>query len=118
MLSCTFDNGTEFSAHYELKKPTYFCDPHSPWQKGSVENMNGLLRKYIPFSLDPKLITQEYLDYVAYLINTTPRKILGFSTPMEVFNEQLKKNLIKASKLNFSSLNIAYEKTQFVAFHY
>ena len=90
-LSCTFDNGTEFSDHWKMEISTYFCDPGSPWQKGSVENMNGLLRKDLPFELEPKLITQEFLDSVAYRINNTPRKLLRYSTPMEVFLENLKR---------------------------
>jgi IS30 family transposase len=85
-LSCTFDNGKEFALHHTLKIPTFFCDPASPWQKGSVENMNGLARTYIPFSLEPKQITQEYLDSVCHTMNNKPRKSLNFLTPYEVFN--------------------------------
>jgi transposase, IS30 family len=83
--SCTFDRGTEFAAHHKLGIPTFFCDPGSPWQKGSVENMNGLLRRYLPFSRDYRSITQEELDKIAHRLNNTPRKILGFLTPFEVF---------------------------------
>ena len=84
-LSCTFDNGSEFAQHYTLNVPTYFCDPGSPWQKGTVENTNGLARRYVPFSLNPDLVTQDYLDSVADTMNNTPRKILDYSTPNEVF---------------------------------
>jgi transposase, IS30 family len=84
-LSCTFDNGKEFALHYTIGIPTFFCDPGSPWQKGSVENMNGVAREYLPFSLSPSLITQDYLDQVAYTLNTRPRKLLNFLTPYEVF---------------------------------
>ena len=115
-LSCTFDNGTEFSDHWKMGIPTYFCDPGSPWQKGSVENMNGLLRKDIPFELDPNLITQEYLDSVAYRINNTPRKLLGYSTPMEVFLKNLKKEK-NHFKLGSPLLNIDYQKSFSVALH-
>lgn len=115
-LSCTFDNGTEFSDHWKMKISTYFCDPGSPWQKGSVENMNGLLRKDLPFELDPKLITQEYLDSVAYRINNTPRKLLGYSTPMEVFLENLKKRK-KHFRLESPTLSVDYQKSSNVALH-
>lgn len=115
MISCTFDNGTEFAQHYKLDKPTFFCDPGSPWQKGSVENMNGMLRRYLPFNLDPKLITQKYLDKIALLINTTPRKLLGFKTPLEAFMEHVKKKNL--SKLNQSTLSLDYQKFKTVALH-
>ncbi len=88
--SCTFDNGSEFALHHKLGIPTFFCDPGSPWQKGSVENMNGLLRRYLPFSLNAQAITQEYLDKVAHRMNDMPRKILGFLTPKEVFMQGAK----------------------------
>ena len=115
-LSCTFDNGTEFSDHWKMGIPTYFCDPGSPWQKGSVENMNGLLRRDIPFELDPKLINQEYLDSVAYRINNTPRKLLGYSTPMEVFLKNLKKEK-NHFKLESPALSVDYQKSFSVALH-
>jgi IS30 family transposase len=89
--SCTFDNGKEFAEHYTLGIPTYFCDAYSPWQKGSVENAIKLIRRYIPFAMDPDSITQQLLDYVAHMINNRPRKILGFLTPYEVFENELKK---------------------------
>lgn len=81
--SCTFDNGKEFALHHELNIPTFFCDPGSPWQKGSVENMNRLLRHYLPFSLHAHFITQEYLDMIASKLNNMPRKKLKFLTPLE-----------------------------------
>jgi len=87
--SCTFDNGLEFAAHHTLGIPTYFCDAHSPWQKGSVENAIKLLRRYIPFAMEPRTITQEFLDSVAHMLNNRPRKILNFSTPYEVFMREL-----------------------------
>lgn len=83
--SVTFDQGSEFAFHHELSIPVFFCNPGSPWQKGSVENMNGLLRRYLPFSMKPCDVTQEYLDKVADIINNRPRKILGFLTPIQVF---------------------------------
>jgi len=84
----TMDNGTEFSRHTDLNKKgikTYFCDPGSPWQKGSVENANGLLRRFIPFKLYHKAVTQEYLNQIMDIVNNTPRKVLGYLTPNEVF---------------------------------
>src|SRR5579863_3680903 len=89
--SLTLDNGTEFALHHMLGIKTYFCNPGSPWQKGSVENMNGLLRRYIPFSMPPEHITQEMLDQVEYTYNMRPRKILNFLTPFEVFMNEMNK---------------------------
>jgi IS30 family transposase len=87
MKSLTLDNGTEFTRHANLKMTTYFCDPGSPWQKGSVENMNGILRRYIDYRIDANIIDQEMLDSVANMINNKPRKILGFLTPNEVISQ-------------------------------
>jgi transposase, IS30 family len=89
--SCTFDNGTEFAEHYTLSIPTYFCDPYSPWQKGSVENVIKLIRERVSFNTEPDSITQQLLDYVADQLNNRPRKILGFKTPNEVFEMKWKK---------------------------
>lgn len=113
MQSCTFDNGLEFAQHYKLGKPTYFCDPHSPWQKGSVENINSLLRRYLPFKLEARIITQDYLDQIAHKLNNTPRKILNFLTPNEVF----KKHTQKTFKLNTLPLELDYQKFLNVALH-
>ena len=88
----TQDNGPEFFLHHQLHElgvKTYFCDPHSPWQKGSVENMNGRLRRYIPLGTDPDSFSDNDLQSLATRINNTPRKCLGFKTPAEVFSSQL-----------------------------
>lgn len=89
--SITFDNGSEFARHEILSKKhkisTYFCDPGKPWQKGSIEHFNGMLRRRIPFEVSPGDISQQLLDSVSYELNHMPRESLGFLTPCEVFNE-------------------------------
>jgi len=91
--SITFDNGAEFAKHTLLKHglnmETYFCDPHSPWQKGQVEQANANLHRFIPKSSNIKALSQKYLYKIQYLINNTPKKCLGFKTPAEVFSENL-----------------------------
>lgn len=91
--SITFDNGTEFAKHTLLKKglgmATYFCDPHSPWQKGQVERTNAQLHRFIPKSSDLKDLSKGDLCKIQDLLNSIPRKCLGFKTPAEVFNENL-----------------------------
>lgn len=87
--SITFDRGMEFASHKTLGAKTYFCNPGSPWQKGSVENMNGRIRHLMPTHKTPLIIKQEYVDAVAYLLNNTPRKILGFKTPQELISTYL-----------------------------
>jgi len=92
----TFDNGKEFAMHNRLQErrkiKTFFCNPGSPWQKGSVENSNGALRRYLPFKLPARLITQETLNKVAGIINNIPRKSLNFLTPAEVFYQDYNQN--------------------------
>jgi transposase, IS30 family len=88
----TQDNGPEFFLHHQLNPlgvKTFFCDPHSPWQKGGVENMNGRLRRYIPLGTDPDSFSNGDLQTLAARLNSTPRKCLGFKTPAEVFSAQL-----------------------------
>ena len=84
--SLTQDNGPEFALHYTLGLDTYFCDPHSPWQKGGIENMNGRLRRNLPRRTDLDTITHQKLAAIAKRHNATPRKCLGFQTAQEVFN--------------------------------
>ena len=115
--SCTFDNGKEFALHYTLGIPTFFCNPGSPWQKGSVENINGLLRRYLPFSMEPQSITQEFLDKVALIVNNTPRKILGFLTPMEVFMQDSENHSESRVKPALPAEEVFYQKNQGVALH-
>jgi IS30 family transposase len=89
----TYDQGREMSKHAQLTEQTgvavYFCDPHSPWQRGLNENTNGLLRQYLPKGADLSLYTQEQLDDIAWSLNTRPRKSLGFRSPVEVYSELL-----------------------------
>jgi len=90
--SLTQDNGPEFFLHHQLNPngvKTYFCHPHSPWQKGGVENTNGRIRRYIPRGTDPDSFSDEDLQALANRLNATPRKCLGFQTPAEAFSNQL-----------------------------
>jgi IS30 family transposase len=93
MNTMTFDNGSEFTNHSELGVDTYFCDPGSPWQKGAIENVNSMLRQKLDYRIDINTIDQEMLDSIADIINNTPRKILGFLTPNEVFEDLFRKKL-------------------------
>lgn len=85
----TFDNGKEFTQHQKLHSlgfDTYFADKHSPWQKGAVENVIGLIRRYLPKGTSLKTLTQSELDDIVWEINNRPRKILNFNTAQEVYN--------------------------------
>ena len=93
MRSITWDQGKEMAEHALLRVDTgvkvWFCDPHSPWQRGTNENTNGLLRQYFPKGTDLSQITQATCDAVAAQMNNRPRKILGFKTPLESYTELL-----------------------------
>ena len=85
MSTLTWDRGTELADHKRFTVSTdvkvYFCDPQSPWQRGSNENTNGLLRQYFPKGADLAGYRQKHLNAVALQLNTRPRKTLGFKTP-------------------------------------
>ena len=88
----TFDNGTEFALHYwlhELGIETFFCDTHSPWQKGGVENAIGRLRRTLPRKTDLATLPQERFAQMIQAYNNTPRKCLGYRTPAEIFLESV-----------------------------
>jgi len=90
----TFDQGSEFANHQAIesnsKCKTYYCDPHSPWQRGNNENMNGRLRYYLPRHIEITHIQQKELVQIEKKINNLPRKCLQFKTPREVFSQHWK----------------------------
>lgn len=91
--STTLDNGRENHFHMKLKEilcmKTFFADPYSSWQRGTNENTNGLLRRYLPKQTDFSTVTQEELDEIVFEINTKPKKVLQFQTPLEVFTSYI-----------------------------
>ena len=84
ILSLTYDNGIENREYQKLGIPSYFCDPYSSWQKGSIENANKMIRRYIPKKTNLSKISQEYLDEIILKINNKPRKILGYRSSLEI----------------------------------
>jgi IS30 family transposase len=93
----TYDQGSEMALHETLSAKLhleiYFCDPHSPWQRGSNENANGLIREYLPKGMDLSNVSHQQLTAIEQALNHRPRKILDFQSPFEVFSK-LKLDLI------------------------
>jgi IS30 family transposase len=100
-----YDQGKEMARHTELAQRlnirVYFADPHSPWQRPSNENTNGLLRQYWPKGTDLSGLSQRYLTQIATALNTRPRKCLGFLTPEEVMSREIRllNPIVSISKL-------------------
>lgn len=91
----TYDNGSEFAEHalidIALEANAYFAEPHSPWQRGSNENANGLVRQYAPKGRSMHTLTDEEIQIIEDKLNNRPRKTLGFKTPSEVFFDSFKR---------------------------
>lgn len=113
--SITFDNGTEFADHtklHSLNIATYFCDPGKPWQKGSIENLNGILRRHLPFNLSAATITQKKVAQVNNMINRMPRNILSHKTPLDAFNDAIKNKMFS----NESRMKLAQPAMEAICF--
>lgn len=93
-LGITRDNGTENVLHYQTDVPSYFCDPYSSWQKGGVENLNGLIREYFPKRSNLDIIQENEIYLVQEKLNNRPRKKLNYLTPNEVIAKELEKEAL------------------------
>ena len=93
LQTITHDNGGEFARHVTVKDriglTAYFCDPHSPWQRGGIENTNGRLRRDLPRKTSLSHYSDADIDEIVWMLNSTPRKCLGFQTPIEALAQQL-----------------------------
>jgi len=107
--SLTWDQGAELAQHAQLRIDTglevYFCDPQSPWQRGTNENTNGLLRQYFSKGTDISRYSERELDAVAVTLNSRPRKTLGWRTPAEALDEFLRRRTQPTSR---SASNAAF----------
>jgi len=92
LRSITYDNGSENTLHEKtnrvLKTKSYFCEPYHSWEKGSVEQVNGLIRRFIPKGTDFKEISIGFINKIEKLLNNRPRKCLNYQTPYEVFRKE------------------------------
>ena len=90
IISITYDNGCEFAKHEKINKElnikSYFCKPYHSWEKGTVENINGLIRRFFPKGTDFDTISEEDIAYVEEWINERPMKIFGYMSPKQNFN--------------------------------
>lgn len=106
--SFTYDRGSEMARHQELTEatgmPVYFCEPYSPWQRGSNENMNGLVRQFLPKGVDLSTVTPQKLAYIEAMLNDRPRKILDFRTPREVYTEIVQAKLAERRALSVKNV--------------
>jgi IS30 family transposase len=102
--SMTYDQGREMHGHKILTERTgvqiYFADPHSPWQRGSNENTNGLLRQYMPKGSDLSIYSQDELDAIALSLNTRPRQTLGWKSPLVVYTEHIARLQLLADSIH------------------
>lgn len=102
--SMTYDQGREMHGHKILAERTgvqiYFADPHSPWQRGSNENTNALLRQYLPKGCDLSVYSQDDLDAVALSLNTRPRETLGCKTPLVVYTQHMARLHLRADSIH------------------
>jgi IS30 family transposase len=100
LKSMTYDQGREMHGHKILTERTgvqiYFADPHSPWQRGSNENTNGLLRQYMPKGSDLSMYSQDYLDAIALYLSTRPQETLGRKTPLAAHTEHMARLQLQA----------------------
>lgn len=98
VTSVTFDNGSENADHLAIRTafdiPTYFCDPYASWQKGGVENLNGLIRRFLPRQIDFTAVSDGDLQTVEDWLNDLPRKSLGYRTPNEALAERIHQSVV------------------------
>lgn len=99
--SMTYDRGAEMSQHPLMSKnlnlDIYFADRCAPWQRGSSENINGLIRQFLPKGKDLSVYSQDELEHIAWLLNTRPRKRFGFKTPQEMMEQEIDGGLIRVA---------------------
>ena len=90
IYSITYDNGCEFAGHEDVNKmlhcKSYFCNPYHSWEKGTVENINGLIRRFLPKGTDFDTVSEEYIQHIENWINNRSMKILNWKSPNEIFN--------------------------------